>query len=180
MPRYPEAQVPRCPEAQMPRNPDAQKPRCLEARMPGYPGAQIPRCPGAQRPRSPDAQKPRCPEAPMPRCLDAQKPRCPNVHQSRTILYWAQCYLVGIKKVIIGYRNKGNWCEKYSIVRTKDLVNLSYASGLWNCKQGIVGLQNFLGEVKKVVLEEGKLYLMKLDYGLGEVSYFDSGKFVFL
>ena len=94
--------------------------------------------------------------------------------------YWAQCYLVGLKKAIIGYRNKGNWVEKYSVVRTKDFVNLSYRTKQWSWKQGVIGLQNFLRRLKNLVVLENNLYVLRLDYKTGTLSYWDSEFQVFI
>lgn len=89
--------------------------------------------------------------------------------------WWAQCFLVNVKKLIIGYRHtKTGFCYKFSECETKDLVKLAVSEKLWRWETGVLALQELLIILKTKIVVEDKLYVLKLDYVTSEVDWFQS------
>lgn len=72
-----------------------------------------------------------------------------SMKKYKMIKWWAQCFLVNIPKLVVGYRNDENHCTKIETMRTDEIPN--NCSQLWSKAKCIDFLYTFLDFVHKTV-----------------------------
>ena len=74
--------------------------------------------------------------------------------------WWAQCFLVGVENLLVGYREKNGFVNEISEVTASLLVKS--AVGYWSWRRSLSCLEASLNLIRETVLKEDVLYLFMI------------------
>lgn len=86
--------------------------------------------------------------------------------------WWSQCFLVNVERLIVGYRTRHGMVHKISEIPVKQLAKRS--ADLWSWQRSLQFLCKVLGLIKERVVEQDRVYLVKMDYPDRTVNFLDT------